>query len=218
MVMGMKMGEDRKKANFSKEYLASMPTTPMNWSVISSGPYADRLYDSAFPTLDAGGTYVFKLPLGPTGAMPLVSLSDMGEYVKWMFLNPAESAGLNLGIAIAHVTGDDHARAFMAVTGKPARYEDIPIEAAMELMPKGKIGAGASPGFDDPTLRTAAEHFGPWWGIFRDSGENTGCWSRDYELLDRIMPGRIRSLEEWMRRVGYDGVEPKQVLRTALSS
>jgi hypothetical protein len=79
-----------------------------------------------------------------------------------------------------------------------------------------KIGANASPGFDDPILSTAAEHFGPWWNIFRDSGINTVCWQRDYELLDEIIPNRIRSVEEWMRKVNFDGTR-KRILRTGLS-
>jgi hypothetical protein len=79
-------------------------------------------------------------------------------------------------------------------------------------MPPGKVGALASAGFDDPTNATATKHFGPWFGIFRDSGGNTGCWQRDYRLLDEIVPKRIRSLQEWMRRVKYDG-EAEAILK-----
>ena len=188
----------------------------MIWSIVESGPYAERLWEGGAPAQDADGTFVFQLPLGPTGAMPLVSLDDLAEYAKWMFEHPKSSAGLKLGIAIAHVTGAEMAAAFEAVTGKKARYEDIPLETVMSRLPQAKIGSRASPGFDDPTLKTVAEHFGPWWNIFRDSGGNTGCWQRDYELLDEIMPNRIKTVEEWMRRVNYDG-KPKQVLKTALS-
>jgi len=188
----------------------------MAWSVLSSGPYASRLWEGAAPVQDANGIYVFRLPLGRTGAMPLVSVEDMGEYAKWMFENPERSAGMQLGTAIAHVTGEDHAKAFEAVTGKKSRYEDIPLQELLDQMPKGKIGAKASPGYDDPTLRTTAEHFGPWYNIFRDSGGNTGCWKRDYDFLDEIFPGRIRTLEEWMRKVGYNG-ETRQILKTGLS-
>lgn len=67
---------------------------------------------------------------------------------------------------------------------------------ALAQLPKGKIGATASPGYDDPTLATAAEHFGPWWNIFRESGGNTGWWQRDYRLLGEIMPDRIRTVKE----------------------
>ncbi|CZR67157.1 related to nitrogen metabolic regulation protein nmr [Phialocephala subalpina] len=199
------------------QYLQSMPTKPMAWTILSSGPYAERLYEPQnVPQPDENGIYVFRLPLGPTGAMPLVSLDDLGEYAKWMFENPSRSAGLNLGVSIAHVTGAEHAEAFEAVTGKKARYEDIDLDEHLDGLPKGKIGGKGSPGFDDPTLRTAKEHFGPWWGIFRESGGNKGLWSRDYGLLDEIMPNRIKTLEEWMRKVKYDGTA-KRVLKTGLN-
>jgi hypothetical protein len=198
------------------EFLASQPTSPMAWSVLETGPYAERLWESGFPTTDPDGTYVFSLPLGFTGAMPLVPLDDIAEYAKWIFEHPERSVGLQLGVALAHVTGAEIAAAFEAVTGKQARYEEISLEKALQRLPPGKFGGKASPGFDDPTLKTAAEHFGPWWNIYRDSGGNTGCWKRDYELLDEILPHRIRNVEEWMRKVNYDG-SPKKILKTTFS-
>lgn len=194
-----------------------MPTKPMAWTILSSGPYAERLWESTnIPVKNDEGVYVFSLPLGPTGAMPLVSLEDLGKYAKWSFENPERSACLNLGVAIAHVTGAETAKAFEAVTGKKAKYQDTPLNEALEGFPKGKIGVNGSPGYDDPTLRTAAEHFGPWWTIFQNSGGNTGLWSRDYALLDDIMPDRIRSVEEWMRKENYDG-KTNPVLKTGLN-
>jgi NmrA-like family len=193
-----------------------MPTEPMAWSILSSGPYAERLWERKnVPIKDADGIYTIPLPLGPTGAMPLVALDDLAKYAKWMFEHPERSAGLNLGIAIAHVTGAEIAVAFEAVTGKKARYEDISLQTVLDRYPQDKIGVNGSPGYDDPTLKTAAEHFGPWFGIFRDSGGNVGCWKRDYDLLDEIMPERIRSIEEWMRKVNYDG-NYKDILKTGL--
>lgn len=188
----------------------------MKWSVLSSGPYTDRLWDNAAPRIDSEGTYVFPLPLGPTGAMPLVSLPDMAKYAVWILENPSLSAGLELGIAIAHVTGTELAEAFTKVTGKRAHWDDVPLEQALKAFPPGRIGASVSPGFDDKTNVTAAEHFGPWYRIFRDSGGNVGCWKRDYKLLDEILPSRERTIEEWMRREKYDGIH-KPVLRTGLS-
>ena len=107
--------------------------------------------------------------------MPLIPLDDITEYAKWIVEHPEQSAGLQLGVALAHVTGTEIAAAFEAVTRKKARYQDIPLQVALERLPPGKIGAKASPGFNDPTLKTAAEHFGPWWSIFRVSGGNAGC-------------------------------------------
>jgi hypothetical protein len=194
-----------------------MPQKPMAWSILATGPYAERLWEPRNgPVKDAEGTYVFTIPLGPTGAMPLVALDEVGKYAKWMFEHRERSAGLDLGVAIAHVSGQDLADAFEKVTGKKSRYNDIPLKTVIDNMPKGKIGTQGSPGYDDPTLKTVAEHFGPWFQIFRESGGNTGLWSRDYEMLDDIMPDRIRTLEQWMRAVNYDGsINP--VLKTGLS-
>jgi hypothetical protein len=194
-----------------------MPTTPMIWSVLSTGPYAERLWEPTnVPVEEADGTYAFKLPLGESGAMPLVALDEVGIYAQWMLENPSRSAGINLGVAIAHVSGADLAVAFEAVTGKKARYDDVPLQAVLAKFPDGKIGSQATPGYDDPTLKTVAEHFGPWYQIFRESGGNTGLWSRDYKLLDEIMPKRTRTIEQWMRKVNYDG-NAKRVLKTGLS-
>jgi hypothetical protein len=151
---------------------------------------------------------MLQLLLGATGAMPPVSLDDPAAHTKWMFEHPKRSARLKAGILIAHMTGAEIAAAFEAVTGKRARYEDVPLQEELYRLPKGKIGANASSGF----LSTAAERFGPWWNIFRDSGV---CWQRDYELLDEIIPNTIRSVEEWMRKVNFDGTR-KRILRTGL--
>jgi uncharacterized protein YbjT (DUF2867 family) len=93
----------------------------MKWTVLSSGPYADRLWDSGAPIIEEDGTHVFPLPLGPTGAMPYVSLPDMARYAVWILDNPSLSAGIELGVAIAHVTGSELAEVFTKVTGKRAR-------------------------------------------------------------------------------------------------
>ena len=47
--------------------------------------------------------------------------------------------------------------------------------------------------------------FTNWWNLYRASGGNNGFITWDYERLDRILPGRVRSVEEWMRKIGYDG-------------
>ena len=61
-------------------------------------------------------------------------------------------------------------------------------------------------------LQTYAEDFGNWFEVYKATGNNTGLLKRDYEKLDKILPDRVKSLEEWMRLVGYTG-EPKAVLK-----
>jgi hypothetical protein len=113
----------------------------MNWRVLETGPYAENLSDTFQEDVEGSTVHVFKLPLGPPGTMPLVSLHDLGQYAKWMFENPKEPADLELVIAIARVTGPDHVAAFEAVTRKKAMDEDVALEENLAQFPPGKIGA-----------------------------------------------------------------------------
>jgi hypothetical protein len=162
------------------------------------------------------GVYTFTLPLA-NGAMPLIHLDDLGLYALWIFTHPEDARGLNLEIATAHVTGEDMAAAFTAATGRPAAYQPDDIQTFLEKgfasMPQGPdtlIGVNHAPG--DKTLLTWRQNFTAWWEIYRASGGNKGIIQRDYDLLDRILPSRVRSLEEWMKKVGYTG-EYKRLLK-----
>lgn len=200
------------------EYLRSQPTDKMNWSILESGPYADLHLSSTWaPDQDADGTYVFRIPIGLTGAMALVSLHDMGWYARYMFAHPAEVRGDVLSVGIEHADGKTIARAFAAVTGKSARFEPLDLRRVAQSWPQRKIGLAGSPGYEDPTLKDQAGHFVPWFTIWSESGGNHGLWTRDYERLDRIYPDRIRSVEQWMRFVGYTGQKRDEVLKTGLS-
>jgi len=52
---------------------------------------------------------------------------------------------------------------------------------------------------------TYRQNFTAWWEIYRATGDNKGVVERDYAVLDEVLPGRVRGLEEWMRGVGYTG-------------
>jgi hypothetical protein len=41
--------------------------------------------------------------------------------------------------------------------------------------------------------------------MFKGSGANVGNAQRDYDMLDKIYPGRIRTVAEWMKKTGYTG-------------
>ena len=60
----------------------------------------------------------------------------------------------------------------------------------------------------DDTLMTFRDSFSGWWRIYRRGD----LIKRDYALLDRILPDRIKSVKEWMEKTGYTG-ELKEVLR-----
>lgn len=203
----MRCGHYEGKARVT-EWMKSQPLSPMMWSVLTTGPYMEALSESHRPLKDADGTYVFRAPLND-GAMPYIHLNDLGRYAKWIFDTPEAAAGFDLKIATEHVNYTQIAEAFTAITGKPARYENISLDAWFDdfrLPAEHKFGAEYE-GPNDDTLMTVRENFSAWWRMYQASAGNKGVVVRDYELLDRILPDRVRSVGEWMRKTGYDAEE-----------
>ncbi|KAK3670046.1 hypothetical protein LTR78_010077 [Recurvomyces mirabilis] len=167
----------------------------MKVSVLTTGPYMDMLFDER-------------------GKIPLIAVEDVGAYSLWMFENPSESTGLQLKVATDAVTFEEIAGVFTKVTGKKAVHEYVPLEQyllAAEPYPDAPANWAAGPDAPrDESTMTWRENFGPWWRYW---GEGF-CENRDFALLDRIHPKRIKSLEEWMRLVGYNG-QAKPVLKGA---
>lgn len=192
----------------------------MNWSILESGPYADYfLFNDLRPVKQDDGSYLFKLSIGESGSMPLVSLDDLGWFARYMFEHPEQFRGDLLSVGIEHASGHKIAESFAAVTGRPAHFVPRTRKETEDMLPEIKLGTAHSPGYEDPTLVTMREMFVPWWNIWAESHGNTGLWTRDYERLDTIKPDRIRSIEQWMKVVGYKAdTEPRDVLRTGLAS
>lgn len=198
------------------EYLRAQPTDKMNWSAIESGPYPESHLATWFPTRGEDGVYVFRMPIEADGAMAMVGLADFAWFTRYMFENPKEFEADLLSVGIDHVNGNTIATAFTAVTGQPARFEPLPLSAVANTWPDTKVGLAGSPGYDDPTLKTMAGHFIPWFTIWQESGGNKGLWTKDYERLDKIHPGRIKTIEEWMRSVAYSTEEYASALKTGI--
>ncbi|KAL9107318.1 MAG: hypothetical protein Q9227_007770 [Pyrenula ochraceoflavens] len=166
---------------------------------------------------DDGVVAMWRMPLGPEqgeggGAVPFVSLEDTGVYALWMFDHPDEASGLNLKTAIGHFDFTEVARAFETVTGHPARYIDTPFSsywATGPLSSRAEEPSAYNSTLDDPSAMTVRQNFTGWWETYRRSGGggNKGVLTRDYELLDRIFPERVRSVEEWLRREDGRGRE-----------
>lgn len=140
------------------------------------------------------------------GAAPLIHLEDLGQYTRWIFDHPERSVGLDLEIATAHVGWQELARSFTQVTGKPAVYKPLTEDQYFGSFGGGtwKVGHSVTDK-EDPTLLTFRKNFGGWWQLWKDSGDNKGVVRRDYPFLDEILPSRVKSVEEWMRKVGYTG-------------
>lgn len=189
----------------------------MAWTIIRSGPYMELLSAVMAPIQQGDGTAVFAIPLDD-GAIPFIHLGDFGRYIRWSFSHPDESNHLDFGIATAHVSGDNIAAAFSARTGKAAQFVALNIDhwnaEAWKNLPNGK---DTKIGFqhvkdDNALLMTYGENFKHWWNLYKASKGNQGLIKRDYAFLDRIVPERVKSLEEWMEKVKYTG-EKEDVLR-----
>ncbi|KAF2475164.1 NAD(P)-binding protein [Lindgomyces ingoldianus] len=191
------------------EWMKAKSQTPMKWSVITTGPYIEMLHELFRPVKEENGTWVFQFPL-KDGAIPFVHLEDVGKAVKWLLDHPEEAAGMNLKTTVEHASGTIIASAFTAVTGQQARYEPISIEQWFQVTPPGppsyKMGSGyEGNSAEDPTLLTIEQNFGNWWHLYQRSGGNQGLIKTDYGLLDKIFPNRVKSVEEWMKKVQYTG-------------
>lgn len=176
------------------------------------------LHEFLSPTKSAdGSTALFSYPLG-TGALPFIHLDDFARYTATILSRPSEFAGRELHVATVHASGPGIAEAFTTVTGQPAQYVDVPLDTwlskAFVYQPRGAnlpVGRVAYP--EDMTVgkerfflpQTVGENFSAWWNVYNHSGDNNGIIRRDYQMLDAVLPDRVKTLEEWMRKVDYDG-------------
>jgi hypothetical protein len=185
-------------------------------SVLTSGPYMELLFEFMLPQKTAYGVYQFIAPLGQ-GYVALIHLEDLGLYARWLFDNRKEADGLNLEVATEHVSWSALAAAFTRVTGKRAEFLDVSSDDYFNrYYPPGskvvdrKIGSAVDK--KDPTLQSWRQNFGGFWNMWKYTRVSGGNITRNYALLDRILPQRVRTVEEWMRKVGYDG-EPRRLLK-----
>ncbi len=135
---------------------------------------------------DAATTYVLSVPLGD-GAIPMIHLDDIGEYARWVFDHPDQSAGMNLEIATQHVHFDEVARAFTNVTGKKAVYEAADLQSWLEAFAKEGASSAYQVDASEAGVLTWRESFTGWWNCWRHSGGENPLISRDYKLLDKVL-------------------------------
>ena len=185
----------------------------MNWTVVNSCLYLEMLYSVQRPKLaDDGQTYVFTNSIGD-GSAAMITLPDLALYVQWVFEHPEEARGMILDTATEHVNWHNVAKAFTEVTGKPAVYNSVAPRAASEAQ-ASRMPGGLEATFGEGGM-TVADNFTAFNEVHSLAVDGSqGLWTVDYERLDRILPGRVRSVAEWMKKVGYTGEETKTVLRT----
>ncbi len=186
------------------EYIIHQPTSPMKWTIHTSVMYIDMLNDmlGPVPSPDDPSVFVFTSPTGKA-KQPLIYLDDIGSYAKWIFENPDHSNGIDLQVSTANVAWEGIAKSFTEVTGKKAIYKQITLEEAFERLPFKDTMLGADFDPRDPSLMMGKENFnGMWHTMMAD----TILPRIDYTFLDKILPTRVKTVEEWMRLVGYTGI------------
>jgi hypothetical protein len=193
------------------EFVVQQRPESMAVSVLTSGPYMEMILEGMFaPRVLADGSFLFAHPMGD-GKVPMIHLDDLGRYARWIFDHREESNGMDLEIATEHVAWPHLVECVERVTGKKAVFEDID-QAEYFAKYSGRSAndpASWAQSKEGPALRgqTFWENFAGWWLAFHDN-----LITRDYALLDRILPDRVRDLEEWMRKIKYDG-RPRPVLK-----
>ena len=90
---------------------------------------------------------------------------------------------------------------------KATPLQDFRTKAEPYSNAPANFSAGPHAARDESTM-TWKENFGAWWTYWSESMPE----NRDWALLDRIHPNRIKSLKEWMETVGYDGM-PSNLLK-----
>lgn len=157
------------------------------------------------------GVATWRLPLND-GAVPFVALDDCGHYVKWLFDDPERANGLDLQVAIDHVGGRELAAAFEKVTGHPARFVNLSFDdyfgGPFGFDPDSPAGYNADPA--DPATLTMRQNFQGFWTCWQHSGRGSDITKRDYALLDKIHPDRVKSAEEFFRRENEKGIKNGQ--------
>ncbi|EKG16348.1 NmrA-like protein [Macrophomina phaseolina MS6] len=234
------VGHNDAKARVGDFILAQGQEGAMKSSLITTPPYMDMLLDGMFvPKEQDDGSFVWANPASTSslyanwlrsqsalqllaanelcllledGKIPLIALDDVGAYSLWLFDHFPESAGLNLEVATDEVTFAEIAKTFSEFTGKRGVHVYKPLEdylAGAEPYPGAYSNFMVDPSMPrDESFQTWRENFSAWWRYW---GEGHGV-KRDFDLLTKIHPNRIKGLREWMEKVHYDG-KPRQVLK-----
>jgi hypothetical protein len=185
------------------EFILQQKPKGMAVSTLTSGPYMEMLFDRMFvPHELPDGTLLFAHPIG-NGKVLMIHLDDLGRYARWIFDHPDESNGMDLEIATQHVGWPYLVDCVQRVTGRKAVFKDVDQAEYFEKfsgMSPTTPAAFANKDAIPPGGQTLRENFSGWWSAWHDD-----VLTRDYALLDRILPDRVRDLEEWMRKTKYDG-------------
>jgi hypothetical protein len=203
------------KAHLS-DWLEAQNQEVLPWCVVYGGVYAEMLGSVLLP-MKNGEEYVFAAPVHENSVIPLMPLPNYGTTVEWVLEHPEKCAGRFMDAGAIPSTWLDIVAAFENTTGKKARFQPLSQEHWFAGATKKGIAVDAvmpaSASADDPAVFTFRKTFGAWWNMWRDNTKEIEAPGRSMEEV----PGRIGTLEEWMRVTKYQGghVEPTKQRRDA---
>ncbi|EIM84006.1 nmrA-family protein [Stereum hirsutum FP-91666 SS1] len=165
-------------ADWLKAQPSIVSENEMSWSVVSTGPYMDMLYELFAPVQAPDGTFVFAAPIGD-GHAAMIALADIGFFARYTFDNRELTSGKDLEVASEVIGWEDLAKTFTNVTGQKAIYLrlsldewfDLFIDADLPLAGERKKGDGSW---------TFRQNFSGWWNVFKDDLlKKDMTWLRD---------------------------------------
>ncbi|KZT67487.1 NAD(P)-binding protein [Daedalea quercina L-15889] len=185
-------------ADFMQAQPSIVSDTEMSWTVVTSGPYMEMLYNFMFGPYKkrADGTVVFATPVGK-GHVQMIALEDLGFFARYAFDHRELTSAQDLIIASDRVGWEYLKATFEKVTGQRAEivyqsYDDW----CKNLKNIDKPVANERGPVDDGSM-TWRENFRAFWSMWRDD-----LIPRDYEWLRRVNP-KGYTLESWMRAKHY---------------
>ncbi|KAJ1878360.1 hypothetical protein LPJ57_003460 [Coemansia sp. RSA 486] len=111
-----------------QEYLLSKAAEIRGY-IVQAGSYMENYVDAARISPEDSTTVEFSFPLSPETKLPLVdTANDTGAVVEYVLEHPDECQGTVFEISGGYYEVQDMVKAFTEVTGKPARYVQIPYE------------------------------------------------------------------------------------------
>jgi len=96
---------------------------------VYAGFYAQNFMGFMPPKKGDDGVYNFALPMRADVGLPMFDVSDTGRYVAPIFDNHKPHVGKVYIMAGEYITMPQVAKTFQAVTGLPARFTQLPLEA-----------------------------------------------------------------------------------------
>ncbi|KAG6900125.1 hypothetical protein C0993_002660 [Termitomyces sp. T159_Od127] len=194
------------------EFLKGQPSPlgdGLTWTSITTGVYFEMLNYPLCGPLNKrdDGTVVFASPIGD-GHIIMISLDDLGWWVRYTLDNREATSGKELKIASDIVGWDYLSETFTKVTGIPSVHKRLTLDEWFDCM-TGSDRPIANEKKEGDGSTTIRQSFSGFWSLWRDD-----LFKRDMEWVRSIHP-KSYTLEGWMRATGYTGKIGSTALKNA---